>query len=135
MCYATSVGVKVNNLDRLKTDKHSKKLAFDVPAQLQLSVTGMETSAVSLRIKDQSLFRSLAESGRVENTFTVLEHLGTLRSSSSAAMRLTKVNLSRWKDGRESVWRGWHICFDSAKIRFFILFHARDGCLMHRRSR
>jgi hypothetical protein len=76
MCHATSVGVKITNLDRLKTDEHSKKLGFDVPAQLQLSVTGMETSVVSLQIKDQRLFRSLTECRSVGNTFIVLEHLG-----------------------------------------------------------
>jgi hypothetical protein len=75
MCHATSVGVTITNLDRLKTDKHSPQLGFDVPAQLQLSVTGMETSAVSLQIKDQSLFGSLVECSRVGKTLTVLEYL------------------------------------------------------------
>lgn len=75
MCHATSVGVKLTHLDRLKTNEYSKKLGFDLQAQLQLSVTGMETASESLQLKDESLFRNLASCSKLESKFAVLEHL------------------------------------------------------------
>lgn len=79
MCHATSIGVKLTHLDRLKTNEHSKRLGFDMPAQLQLKVTGMETSAVSLQLRGDELYRSLATCVRIESKFAVLNHLGEKR--------------------------------------------------------
>ncbi|KAF2848105.1 hypothetical protein T440DRAFT_429324 [Plenodomus tracheiphilus IPT5] len=76
MCYATSIGVNLTHLDRLKTNEHSKRLGFDMTARLQLKVTGMETSAVSLQLRNDELYRNLATCARIESKFAVLSHLG-----------------------------------------------------------
>jgi hypothetical protein len=73
MCHATSVGVKLTHLDRLKTNEHSRKLGFDLPAQLHLSVTGMQTSSISLELKDETLFRSLTACSKDESGFAVID--------------------------------------------------------------
>lgn len=74
LCHATSVGVKLKHLERLKTNEHSKKLGFDLPAQLHLNTTGIQTSTSSLQLKEGSIFRSLAACSKDESGFAMIEH-------------------------------------------------------------
>ncbi|PVH93642.1 hypothetical protein DM02DRAFT_676715 [Periconia macrospinosa] len=75
MCHATSIGVNLTHLDRLKTNEHSRKLGFDLPAQLQLNITGMQTSPTSLQLKDERLFRDLTACSKIESKFAILDYL------------------------------------------------------------
>jgi hypothetical protein len=72
LCHATSVGVQISHLDRMTTNEHSIELGFDAPAQLQLTVTYMETPAASLQLHDPSIYRSLMKSPTIDGRFAIL---------------------------------------------------------------
>ncbi|CAI6337835.1 unnamed protein product [Periconia digitata] len=74
MCHATSVGVTLTHLDRLKTNEHSKKLGFDLPAHLHIETTGMNASPISLQLNDETLFRKLATHSKETSGFTIIAH-------------------------------------------------------------
>jgi hypothetical protein len=76
LCHATSVGIRLTHLDRLKTNEHSRKLGFDLPAQLHLNATELQTPTSSLQIKDEKLFRTLTTCSKDTSGLAVIEHLG-----------------------------------------------------------
>lgn len=75
LCHATIVGVKPKHLERLKTDEHSKKLGFHLPAQLHLSITGIQLSTSSLQLKVESLSNSLESCSKNESGLAMIEYL------------------------------------------------------------
>ncbi|KAF1966643.1 hypothetical protein BU23DRAFT_603414 [Bimuria novae-zelandiae CBS 107.79] len=78
LCHASSVGVDLKHLDRLANDEHSKKLGYDLPAQLHLTTTGMHALNGSLEIKDETLFRNLAASNSVVDGISMVELSGSM---------------------------------------------------------
>lgn len=79
MCHATSIGVDLTHLHRLERNEHSRKLGFDLPARLQLTVTGMEKPKSSLQLTDKRLFQNITKCPKTESNFAVLEFSGILR--------------------------------------------------------
>ncbi|KAJ0277507.1 hypothetical protein COL940_007750 [Colletotrichum noveboracense] len=49
-CLGTSIGVNLQDLNRLETDDNSRALGFDVDARLQLTISQSQTTATSLEI-------------------------------------------------------------------------------------
>lgn len=73
LCHATSVGVPLKHLDRLKTNEHSKKLGFDLPAQLHLNAAEIEKPKGSLQIKDEELFCIVTKCSKNAEGLSVIE--------------------------------------------------------------
>jgi hypothetical protein len=74
LCHATSVGVPLRHLDRLKTNEHSRKLGFDLPAQLHLNAAEIQKPIGSLQIKDEELFRTLTACSKDVSGLAVIEN-------------------------------------------------------------
>lgn len=73
LCHASSVGVDLRHLDRLANDENSKKLGYDLPAQLHLTTTGQHTIQGSLEINNEVLFRRLAAVSSATSGLSLVE--------------------------------------------------------------
>jgi len=76
LCHATSVGVRLTHLDRLKRNEHSRKLGFDLPAQLHLNATEMQKSVGTLQIRDMELFKTVTTCSKDIDGLAVVENRG-----------------------------------------------------------
>lgn len=76
LCHASNVGVDLKHLDRLAHDENSKKLGYDVPAQLHLTTTGLQAVRDSLEVKDERVFRSLAVLSSTTGGLSVIDRSG-----------------------------------------------------------
>ena len=77
LCHASNVGVDLKHLDRLANDENSKKLGYDVQAQLHLTTTGLQVIRDSLEIKDEVLFRSLAALSSATGGLSAIDDVGS----------------------------------------------------------
>lgn len=71
-CLASAIGIDGRHLQHLAENDSSKKLGFDIDADLQLTVSDSSGSAASLEIKDQALYDCLRKpSAKIEDRFSI----------------------------------------------------------------